>query len=104
MIKKNMVNYALDAVIGLAFLLSALSGVLLWLGGSGGYQGGRNPDFQRVILGIARGSWSDLHLWVSLVMIVGVLLHLILHWQWIVCMTKSLFRARRRAGETCPVS
>lgn len=103
--KKSTVNYVLDGLIGLAFLLSALSGVLLWLGGSGGYQGGRNPGFETVILGIDRWAWSDLHVWSSVVMVAGVLLHLVLHWQWIVCVTKNMLRANRsQPGEVCPVS
>ena len=69
---KTKLNYWLDAVVALAFILSALSGVVFLFAGSGGYQGGRNPGFQTEILGISRTIWSDLHTWVSLVMIAGV--------------------------------
>lgn len=104
---KTRLNYVLDAVIAVAFIASALTGVVFLFGGSGGYQGGRNPAFQTEMLGIDRGVWSDLHTWVSLVMIAGVAMHLAMHWSWIVCMTKRMVnRPKResvgRAQETCP--
>ncbi len=86
---KTKLNYLLDAVIALGLVLSALSRVVFLFAGSGGYPGGRDPGFQTEFLGISRSVWSDLHTWVSLVMIVGVAVHLLLHWEWIVCMTIS---------------
>jgi cytochrome b subunit of formate dehydrogenase len=104
---RTKLNYLLDAVIAFAFILSAMSGVVFLFAGSGGYQGGRNPDFRTEMLGISREVWSDLHTWVSLVMIAGVVIHLVLHWNWIVCMTKRMVKelgsARPgREQETCP--
>jgi len=92
-------NYALDWVIAVAFLLSAATGAVLWWAGSGGYQGGHNPAFQAAVLGIARGTWTDLHIWVSLVLVAGVAAHFLLHWDWIVCMTKRLLRPSRLGGQ-----
>ncbi|HEY77459.1 MAG TPA: DUF4405 domain-containing protein [Thermoflexia bacterium] len=101
---KAKLNYLLDWVIGLAFALSTATGVVLWLAGSGGYQGGRNPAFRTTILGISRGTWSDLHIWVSLVLVAGVVAHFLLHWDWFVCMTKRLLRpSRRKEREACPI-
>lgn len=93
---KARINYVLDAVIALAFILSAASSMLLWLGGAGGYQSGRNPAYQATILSISRAAWNDLHLWASLVMMAGVGLHLLLHWRWIFCMTRDMLLPRRR--------
>jgi cytochrome b subunit of formate dehydrogenase len=105
MSNKVRLNYALDAVIALAFVFAAVSGVVFLLAGSGGYQGGRNPDFQTVMLGISRWTWSDLHAWTGLVMIAGVMIHLLLHWRWIVCVTKRLLRpARHKTQDSCPVT
>jgi hypothetical protein len=88
-VNKAKLNYWLDAVIGLAFLISGVTGLAFLLMGSGGYQGGRNPNFQTALLGVSRDAWSDLHTLTSIVMIVGVLVHLVFHWRWIVCMTKK---------------
>ena len=102
---RTKLNYALDWVIALAFILSTATGLVLWLAGSGGYQGGRNPAFRTAILGISRGAWSDLHIWVSLVLVVGVVVHFLLHWSWIVCVTKRLLRPpRRREQEARAIS
>jgi len=97
---KARLNYLLDAVIGLAFLLSGATGVAFLLMGDGGYQGGRSAGFATALLGLSRGTWSDLHTWASLVMIAGIVVHVALHWKWIVCMTKKMMPALpRRAQE-----
>jgi protein-S-isoprenylcysteine O-methyltransferase Ste14 len=102
---KAKLNYLLDAVIGLSFALSGVTGIAFLLMGSGGYQGGRNPGFATALLGISRTTWSDLHTWASLVMIAGVVVHLVLHWKWIVCLTREMVSSRpRRAREHCEVT
>jgi len=95
----------LDAVIGLAFLLSGATGVAFLLMGSGGYQGGRNAGFATALLGLSRGTWSDLHTWASLVMIAGIMVHVALHWKWIVCLTKKMMPSlpRRAQEQVCKV-
>jgi len=95
---KTKLNYALDWVIVVAFVLSAVSGLVLWLAGSGGYQGGRNPAFQTLVLGISRWTWSDLHVWTSVVLVAGGVAHFLLHWDWMVCVTRRLLRPPRRSG------
>jgi hypothetical protein len=102
--KKVYLNYALDAVIAVAFVASALSGLAFLVMGDGGYQGGRNAAFATVFLGIPRASWSDLHLLSSLVMMAGVFMHFVLHWKWIVCVTKQLMPdLPRKKEQACEV-
>ena len=100
--KKNMakINYVVDLVIGIGFLLAAVSGIVLLFAGSGGagadsFQGGRNPRYLSETLLLSRHTWNDLHTWSSIIMIAGVLGHLILHWNWIVCMTRNLFAKKK---------
>ncbi len=102
---KARLNYVLDAVIGVAFLLSGATGVAFLLMGSGGYQGGRNTSFGTALLSLSRGTWSDLHTWASLVMITGVVVHLALHWKWIICLTKKMMPSlpRRDKEQVCKV-
>ena len=103
--KKVHVNYLLDAVIALAFLISAVGGLAFLVMGEGGYQGGRNTAFSTAFLGIPRSSWSDLHTLSSLVMIAGVIVHLVLHWNWIKCVTKELLPSLLQNKEqACEVS
>ena len=104
MVKKAQVNYLLDIVIGIAFVIVAVSGIAFLFMGSGGYQGGSNPNFATEWLSIARSAWSDLHTLSGLVMMAGVGVHLLLHWQWIICMTKQTLKITPRRKETaCPV-
>lgn len=102
---KAKLNYVLDALIALAFLVSAGTGVLFLFIGSGGYQGGANATYGGTVLGLSRWVWSDLHTWASLVMISGVLLHVVVHWKWIVCVTRLVLtmpQPRVIREENCP--
>jgi hypothetical protein len=103
---KTKLNYLLDGVIGLAFAFSGVTGMAFLLMGEGGYQGGRNPGFATGLLGLSRGTWSDLHTWASLVMIAGVVVHVALHWRWIVCVTAKMLPSlpRRAEEQVCEVT
>ncbi len=109
---KARLNYYVDIIIAISFVVVALSGMILFFAGSGGYQGGRNPRYAREVLGVSRLLWKDLHDWGGIIMLGGVFLHLVLHWKWIVCMTRNVFKrsssARAKSAETasvesCPV-
>jgi hypothetical protein len=102
---KAKINYVVDLIIGLAFIATAVLGlVLFFAGASGGYQGGRNPGYDKSILFLSRYVWKDLHTWSSITMTVGVLGHFILHWNWMVCMTRNLFRQAKLSGKKIEAS
>lgn len=104
-------NLLVDALIGVAFLMESVSGFVLWLVlPHGGYQGGRNPSYGATFI-LTRDTWLSIHDWFAVVMVLGVLIHLVLHWRWIVCMLRNLWREASRAKprphsrqEECPVS
>ena len=52
-------------------------------------------------LGIGRGQWGDIHLWFGIAFVVLMLVHLVLHWEWIKCYVKSAF-CPGEATEKCP--
>ena len=89
---KARINYYVDIIIGISFVVAAVSGVILFFAGSGGYQGGRNPQYTQEVLGVSRLLWKDIHNWGGIAMAGGAFLHLVLHWKWIVCMTRNLFK------------
>jgi hypothetical protein len=82
---KARLNYWVDMATGLAFVLSAASGVVFLLPST-------LADGQLRILGISYQVWNQLHTWSSLVMVAGALLHVALHWQWVVSMTRKTLR------------
>lgn len=57
----------------------------------GGYQGGRNPRYNMVII-FSRDVWHDIHFWTSIILSAILLMHIILHWKWI---KNVLFRMMR---------
>ncbi len=103
---KVKLNYALDVVIAVAFLMSAITGIAFLVMGSGGYQGGRNVHFATTFIGLNRTIWSDLHTLASLVMIAGIVVHLVLHWNWIVCTTRRIFAlpVRKLPEPSCEIT
>jgi cytochrome b subunit of formate dehydrogenase len=104
MSSKTKLNYAIDVVIGLTFILSALSGLVLFFAPSG-FQGGRNPYYLQPVLLLNTQTWDILHTWGSMAMIAGVGAHLVLHWEWMVCMTRRLLKPKKPVREqaACPI-
>jgi hypothetical protein len=105
---KAKLNYVIDVIIGLSFVVSALSGAILFFAPSG-FQGGRNPYYLQTVLFLSTHTWDTLHTWSSMAMIAGVGAHLVLHWEWMVCMTKKTFSPKQPAAlvkessASCPV-
>ena len=95
--KRAKLNYWVDVGIGIAFVLSAISGLVFLLPGDFGSSSS--------LLGLSHRVWDSLHTWSSLTMIAGVLLHLLLHWKWIANMTGRLMLSkpspRKRAVPAC---
>jgi hypothetical protein len=80
--KTIRINFILDLGLFLAFLsLAATGAALKWAvpGHCGGSEGGT-----RFFLGLHRHSWMDLHFYMAVVLVVFILVHLVLHWDWIV--------------------
>jgi len=101
---KAKLNYAIDLLIGGAFVLAALSGLVLFFVPSG-YQGGRNPHYLQPVLLLTTREWDTVHTWSGLAMAAGVGMHLIVHWRWIWCMTRKLLGGAQVSSQkqTCPL-
>jgi cytochrome b561 len=85
-------NYLIFLIMVLLALFETVSGFVLWLvlpRGGEGYMGGRGVATQDTFLW-TRDTWLDLHNWVAVALVVIVVLHVVLHWKWIVRMTKSM--------------
>ncbi|MDY7042151.1 MAG: DUF4405 domain-containing protein [Chloroflexota bacterium] len=73
--RRAMIYYLLDLVLALLSLLLGVSSFLLWVVFPRGY-------FP------ARVLWVDIHKWSGLALGVAVLLHVALHWSWLIRMTR----------------
>ena len=100
MFSNAKLNLVVDAVILMAFLAATISGLVLLTMPHAGYEGGRNPYYGQAVLFLTRDGWNDVHVWVwgSLAMIVGIAVHVVLHWRWIVCMVKRFARLDERGA------
>lgn len=88
--KRTLYNWLLDASLALSGLLAALTGVYFLFLPSNGYQGGRNPFYGIIIL-FERATWEDLHIWTGLAMVVVAIVHLVIHWKWVLSTSRRLW-------------
>lgn len=86
--KKTKLNYLVDLCMGLCFLVVAITGVIIFLFLPSGIRRGGYQQFW----GITKQNWENIHDWAGIILLIFIVLHLILHWSWIVSMTKALFR------------
>lgn len=86
---KPKINYTIDLLALISFLITALSGLAIKFFMPSGVRQGRLQEF----LGIQKGIWSEIHDWFGILFIILTIIHLILHWEWVVCMTKNMFKA-----------
>jgi hypothetical protein len=92
--KRARMNYWIDIGIGVAGLISAISGLVFLLPG----------DPTTGVLGISYQAINAVHTWSSLAAIAGVGAHMALHWKWMVSMTKQTFfpAKQRHASQHVP--
>ncbi|MBN1849009.1 MAG: DUF4405 domain-containing protein [Deltaproteobacteria bacterium] len=72
--KKNTINFWIDFILLIEFMLVVLTGVVLreFPGDLSGY----------TVLGLPRKDFADLHWMLSLLMILFLFTHMVLHWSW----------------------
>ena len=77
--KRARLNLLIDAVIGIAFLATAVTGIVFLL-----------PLSWQDALGVGASfhTWHWLHDWSGVVAVAGVVLHVVLHWRWVVHTTR----------------
>jgi len=85
---KAKLNYWIDVGLAISFFICFITGLIKWPGliriiGTSAY---RTLHFRNISL---------LHDWSGLIMGLLVIIHLALHWKWIVYMTKNLFSKKK---------
>ena len=85
---RTMINYVNDLVIGILFAAVFVTGLI------------KLPGLQLHRLGFPMAGITFIHDWAGVLMGVLIAVHIILHWKWITCMTKSIFR-KKGDGTKC---
>lgn len=84
-------NWLIDLFLFISGVVTFLSGIYFLIFPVGGYQGGRNPIYGIVIF-FERHTWTDLHIWGSIAMLIVAAIHIPIHWGWIVTMSKRVVK------------
>jgi predicted permease len=100
--KKWSINYILFIFLVISGLIQAVSGFLLWLVIPGGHRGfGIGGGLARTGNFIwSRYTWIEIHDWSAVALVIIVIIHIILHWNWIIYTTKKILGIRKRTEET----
>jgi preprotein translocase subunit SecY len=88
--KQTQKNWWVDATLFGSAIIAALSGIYFLFLPSGGYRGGRNSLYNVQVL-FTRQTWDDLHTWSGVAMIAVAIIHLAIHWPWVVNMARRTF-------------
>ena len=88
---KAKTNYIIDVLMTIASIIVGGTGLILFFFLPSGVKQGRYQEF----LGIPKHIIADIHDWSGIIIIVLVLIHIILHWKWIVRMTKNMFSRKK---------
>lgn len=89
--KKWLKHYILFVILLLLGLIQAVSGFLLWLVIPGGHRGFGISQISGDFLW-SRYTWIEIHDWTAIALVVIVIIHIILHWKWIIHTTKRMLR------------
>jgi hypothetical protein len=82
-------NWWIDSFLFLSGILVLFSSLYFLLWPSNGYQGGRNAAYEATIV-FSRDVWDIMHTWAGVTMIVVAIIHIPLHWGWIMTMSKRV--------------
>ncbi len=86
--KKNTINYIVDWVAFLFFLITLITGLMRF-----------SVILSFIIINIGPidvNLLNFVHRWSGAIMGVMILIHVILHWRWVKNNTKSLFRSKKK--------
>ncbi|ETA67123.1 MAG: hypothetical protein PWQ51_2036 [Methanolobus sp.] len=81
-------NYYIDILLTVLFIIVAITGFVLYLAIPSGVQRGRYQEF----IGITKATWTLVHNKSAILLTLLTGFHFVLHKRWMCCMTKNLFK------------
>jgi hypothetical protein len=76
-------NLILNLVVGLSFIITALTGVYFLF-----FPGGRGAVYPLILF--TRSTWDLIHTWASATLIIAAVTHLTIHWKWVTKVTSKM--------------
>jgi hypothetical protein len=76
-------NFLVDSVAFVGFLFLTTTGILLH------YILPPGSGKTSAVWGLGRHDWGQIHFWIAVVFLATLVLHLVLHWKWIVAMVRG---------------
>lgn len=92
---KAKINYVVDFLAFIAFIVVAVSGLVIYFFLPDGVRQGGYQEFW----GLTKHVWSNMHDVWGIAFIILMLIHFILHLNWVICMTKSFFLKKTKKEE-----
>jgi ABC-type multidrug transport system permease subunit len=90
-LNKQKLNYLVDLILTTLFFIVAFTGLFMHFFIPSGVQRGRYI----VYMGLTKATWIWIHSKAGILITIIVIIHLILHWKWIVCATRNMFRKEK---------
>ncbi len=84
---KNTLNYIIDAIMAALMLNIVFIGALLGFVIPKGERAGYAP---KVLWGLHRHDWGEIHMYLSLALVAVLIVHVWLHWSWVAACTRRL--------------
>ena len=82
--QRSRFNVGINALIGLSFLVTAASGIVLLF-----TPGGRNIASLPVFF-FSRTTWDLIHTWSGIMMIISAVVHFAIHWGWVTKVSRKV--------------
>ena len=102
--KAILERYITGSILFVLTAIEVLSGFIVWIimpRGRGDLFV-TSTGYGRTFWGLQRNEWVDMHAWVAVFMIAIIVVHVIIHWRWIVNMTLGRMKAKKTEGTIEP--
>ena len=87
--KFGKINVAINFMIGLTGLLTAISGVYFLFDTS-------NSHSAQALFLFNRTTWDMIHTWAGVLMIIAIIFHFAIHWKWVTKVTRRYFSNEKK--------
>lgn len=88
-------NLVINALVAFGFFFAAISGVYFLV-----YLGGRSAVDPNILF--SRLTWDMIHTWSGVIMIAAAVLHFIIHWKWVIKVTRKTLAPSREPKNPLP--